>query len=48
LCDERSRPARRSLETGFAKSTGSSCNSPRLGIWLLTSIEELYSMKIGK
>src|ERR1700738_5179757 len=45
LCDERSRQARWSLETGFAKSTGSSCNSPRLGIWLLTSGEP-YPMRI--
>jgi len=48
LCDERSRQARWSLETGFAKSTGSSCNSPSLGIWLLTSTEEPYPMRIEK
>src|SRR6202048_5296909 len=40
--DERSRQVRWSLDTGFAKSTGNSCNSPRLGIWLLTSTEEPY------
>src|SRR5580700_7556236 len=43
LYDERSRQVLWSLETGFAKSTGSSCNSPRLGIWLLTSIRGTLS-----
>jgi hypothetical protein len=37
-----------SLETGFAKSTGNSCNSPRLGIWLLASTEEPYPMRTQK
>jgi NAD(P)-dependent dehydrogenase (short-subunit alcohol dehydrogenase family) len=47
LCDERSRQARWSLETGFAKSTGSSCNSPRLGIWLFTSTRIIVNGRSG-
>src|SRR5258707_13346553 len=48
LYDERSRQVPWSLETGFAKSTGNSWNSPRLGIWLLTSTEEPYPMRLEK
>src|SRR5208282_3886417 len=47
LCDERSRQAPWSSETGFAKSTGNSCHSPRLGIWLITSTEEAYPVDGG-